>query len=203
MLIEQPAKFLRWIYPTALWRMNPTEKSVYLTFDDGPIPEVTPWVLDVLDRYGVKATFFMVGENAAKHPEVFEMVKARGHRIGNHTYNHIGGMRHGISSYVANVDKANELLRTNLFRPPHGWMKWEQFLFVRSSYKVVMWDLVTRDYSTHLNGRDVLLNVRRYARPGSIITFHDSLKSLDKLLYALPRAIEWLQAQGYSFRVFD
>lgn len=203
MLIEQPAKFLRWIYPTALWRMNPTEKSVYLTFDDGPIPEVTPWVLDVLDRYGVKATFFMVGENAAKHPEVFEMVKTRGHRIGNHTYNHIGGMRHGISSYVANVDKANELLRTNLFRPPHGWMKWEQFLFVRSSYKVVMWDLVTRDYSTHLNGRDVLLNVRRYARPGSIITFHDSLKSLDKLLYALPRAIEWLQAQGYSFRVFD
>lgn len=203
MLIEQPAKFLRWIYPTALWRMNPTEKSVYLTFDDGPIPEVTPWVLDVLDRYGVKATFFMVGENAAKHPEVFEMVKARGHRIGNHTYNHIGGMRHGISSYVANVDKANELLRTNLFRPPHGWMKWEQFLFVRSSYKVVMWDLVTRDYSTHLNGRDVLLNVRRYARSGSIITFHDSLKSLDKLLYALPRAIEWLQAQGYSFRVFD
>ena len=203
MLIEQPAKFLRWIYPTALWRMNPTEKSVYLTFDDGPIPEVTPWVLDVLDRYGVKATFFMVGENAAKHPEVFEMVKARGHRIGNHTYNHIGGMRHGISSYVANADKANELLRTNLFRPPHGWMKWEQFLFVRSSYKVVMWDLVTRDYSTHLNGRDVLLNVRRYARPGSIITFHDSLKSLDKLLYALPRAIEWLQAQGYSFRVFD
>lgn len=203
MLIEQPAKFLRWIYPTALWRMNPTEKSVYLTFDDGPIPEVTPWVLDVLDRYGVKATFFMVGENAAKHPEVFEMVKARGHRIGNHTYNHIGGMRHGISSYVANVDKANELLRTNLFRPPHGWMKWEQFLFVRSSYKVVMWDLVTRDYSTHLNGRDVLLNVRRYARPGSIITFHDSLKSLDKLLYALPRAIEWLQAQGYRFRVFD
>lgn len=203
MLIEQPAKFLRWIYPTALWRMDPTEKSVYLTFDDGPIPEVTPWVLDVLDRYGVKATFFMVGENAAKHPEVFEMVKARGHRIGNHTYNHIGGMRHGIGSYVANVDKANELLRTNLFRPPHGWMKWEQFLFVRSSYKVVMWDLVTRDYSTCLNGRDVLFNVRRYARPGSIITFHDSLKSLDKLLYALPRAIEWLQAQGYSFRVFD
>ena len=203
MLIEQPAKFLRWIYPTALWRMDPTEKSVYLTFDDGPIPEVTPWVLDVLDRYGVKATFFMVGENAAKHPEVFEMLKARGHRIGNHTYNHIGGMRHGIGSYVANVDKANELLRTNLFRPPHGWMKWEQFLFVRSSYKVVMWDLVTRDYSTCLNGRDVLFNVRRYARPGSIITFHDSLKSLDKLLYALPRAIEWLQAQGYSFRVFD
>ncbi len=183
--------------------MDPSEKSVYLTFDDGPIPEVTPWVLDVLDRYGVKATFFMVGENAFKHPEVFEMVKARGHRIGNHTYNHIGGMRHGIGSYVANVDKANELLRTNLFRPPHGWMKWEQYLFVRSSYKVVMWDLVTRDYSTHLNGRDVLLNVRRYARPGSIITFHDSLKSQDKLLYALPRAIEWLQAQGYSFRVFD
>ena len=203
MLIEQPAKFLRWIYPTALWRMNPTEKSVYLTFDDGPIPEVTPWVLDVLDRYGVKATFFMVGENAAKHPEVFEMVKARGHRIGNHTYNHIGGMRHGISSYVANVDKANELLRTNLFRPPHGWMKWEQFLFVRSSYKVVMWDLVTRDYSKRLNGPQVLAKVKKYVRNGSIITFHDSLKSEKNLKYALPKAIEWLLEQGYEFKVFD
>lgn len=202
MIIEQPARFLRWLYPRALWRMDPTERAVYLTFDDGPIPEVTPWVLGVLDHYGVKATFFMVGENAVKHPAEFEMVRAAGHRIGNHTYNHIGGLRHGIHSYLRNVDKANEHLHTDLFRPPHGWMKWEQYLMVRRHYKVVMWDLVTRDYSTRLNGRDVLLNVRRLARPGSIITFHDSLKSHDKLLYALPRAIEWLQSQGYAFRVF-
>lgn len=145
----------------------------------------------------------MVGDNIRKHPHEFEMVKARGHRLGNHTYNHIGGLRHGIRSYVRNVDKANEYLHTDLFRPPHGWMKWEQYIMVMIRYKVVMWDLVTRDYSTRLNGRDVLLNVRRYARNGSIITFHDSVKSYDKLLYALPRAIEWLQSQGYEFKVFE
>lgn len=202
MIIEQPACFLRWFYPLALWRMDRHERSVYLTFDDGPIPQVTPWVLSVLRHYNIKATFFMVGDNVRKHPEEFAQVVAEGHRIGNHTYNHIGGLRHGIRSYLANVEKANDLLHTDLFRPPHGWMKWGQYIAVRRRYRVVMWDLVTRDYSTRLNGRDVLFNVRRYARPGSIITFHDSLKSEDKLLYALPRSIEWLLSQGYSFKVF-
>lgn len=202
MIIEQPACFLRWLYPLALWRMDRYERSVYLTFDDGPIPQVTPWVLSVLRHYNIKATFFMVGDNVRKHPEEFAQVVAEGHRIGNHTYNHIGGLRHGIRSYLANVEKANDLLHTDLFRPPHGWMKWGQYIAVRRRYRVVMWDLVTRDYSTRLNGRDVLFNVRRYARPGSIITFHDSLKSEDKLLYALPRSIEWLLSQGYSFKVF-
>lgn len=202
MIIEQPACFLRWLYPLALWRMDRHERSVYLTFDDGPIPQVTPWVLSVLRHYNIKATFFMVGDNVRKHPEEFAQVVAEGHRIGNHTYNHIGGLRHGIRSYLANVEKANDLLHTDLFRPPHGWMKWGQYIAVRRRYRVVMWDLVTRDYSTRLNGRDVLFNVRRYARPGSIITFHDSLKSEDKLLYALPRSIGWLLSQGYSFKVF-
>lgn len=202
MIIEQPACFLRWLYPLALWRMDRHERSVYLTFDDGPIPQVTPWVLSVLRHYNIKATFFMVGDNVRKHPEEFAQVVAEGHRIGNHTYNHIGGLRHGIRSYLANVEKANDLLHTDLFRPPHGWMKWGQYIAVRRRYRVVMWDLVTRDYSTRLNGRDVLFNVRRYARPGSIITFHDSFKSEDKLLYALPRSIEWLLSQGYSFKVF-
>lgn len=202
MIIEQPACFLRWLYPLALWRMDRHERSVYLTFDDGPIPQVTPWVLSVLRHYNIKATFFMVGDNVRKHPEEFAQVVAEGHRIGNHTYNHIGGLRHGIRSYLANVEKANDLLHTDLFRPPHGWMKWGQYIAVRRRYRVVMWDLVTCDYSTRLNGRDVLFNVRRYARPGSIITFHDSLKSEDKLLYALPRSIEWLLSQGYSFKVF-
>lgn len=200
MIIEQPATFLRWLYPHALWRINPQERAVYLTFDDGPIPVVTPWVLDVLKHYDIHATFFMVGENAYKHPHELAMVRDAGHRIGNQTYNHIGGLKHGYRSYLRNVDKANMLLHTDLFRPPHGWLKWDQYRIVRQKYKIVMWDLVTRDYSIRLNGRDVLLNVRKYARNGSIITFHDSLKSEDKLLYALPRAIEWLQSQGFAFK---
>ena len=183
--------------------MSPDERAVYLTFDDGPIPEVTPWVLDVLDRYGVKATFFMVGDNVRKYPEIFEMVKSRGHRIGNHTYNHIGSLRHGIHSYMLNVEHANAYIPSDLFRPPHGWMKMGVYVALRRRYRIIMWDLVTRDYSKRLNSKQVLINVRRYARPGSIITFHDSLKSHDKILYALPRAIEWLQSQGYEFRVID
>ena len=203
MIIEQPARFLRWLYPHALWRMNPNERAVYLTFDDGPIPEVTPWVLDVLRHYDIRATFFMVGDNIRKHPEEFEMVRAAGHRLGNHTFNHIGGLRHSFLRYKENAEKANEYLHTDLFRPPHGWMTWSQYLWMKRNYRIVMWDLVTRDYSTRLNGRDVLRNVRHLARPGSIITFHDSLKSIDKLKHALPEALQWLIQEGYEFKVFD
>ena len=202
MLIEQPARWMRLLYPRALWRMNPQERAVYLTFDDGPIPEVTPWVLDVLEHYDVKATFFMVGHNCDKHPEVFEQVKNAGHRLCNHTYNHWGCLRHpGALHYMANVEKANKILQTDLFRPPHGWMLHGHFLGLKTlGYKIVMWDVVTRDYSTRLNGRDVLENVKNLTRPGSIITFHDSVRSFDKILYALPRSIEWLQEEGYIFK---
>lgn len=202
MFIEQPSLWLRWIYPDALWRMSKHERAVYLTFDDGPIPEVTPRVLDILDTYHIKATFFMVGDNVRKHPTEFQMVKDRGHRIGNHTFNHIGGLRHGIRGYLNNIDKANTYLHTDLVRPPYGWLKWEQYFFLRRHYQLVMWDLVTRDYSKRLNAKQVLWNVRHYTRPGSIITFHDSLKSQDKLWFALPRSIEWLQSQGYEFKIF-
>ena len=204
MIIEQPAVFLRWIYPHALWRMDKREKAVYLTFDDGPIPEATPFILDTLERYGAKATFFMVGENARKYPHLLAEVKARGHRIGNHTNNHIGGFRWWSWLYLANVVEANKVLHTNLSRPPHGWMKMMQYRVLRHcGFRVVMWDVVTRDYSRRLTAEDVLNNVRRYTRPGSIITFHDSLKSIDKLKHALPEALQWLIQEGYEFKVFD
>ncbi len=203
MLIEQPPKLLHWIYPRALWRMDKNVKAVYLTFDDGPIPGITPWVLDLLDQYNIKATFFLVGDNVRKHPEEFRMIVERGHRLGNHTYNHIGGFRYLSYNYLENTDKANEVLQTDLFRPPHGWMRWGQYMVLRKKYRIVMWDLVTRDYSKKLNGRQVLRNVKRYVRNGSIITFHDSIKAEKNLKYALPRAIEWLLEQGYEFKVFD
>lgn len=203
MIIEQPALWLRWLYPRATWRMDKHEKAVYLTFDDGPIPEATPFILETLAEHGIKATFFMVGDNVRKHPELYEKVVAAGHRIGNHTFNHIGGFRHTITTYKANADKADQLLHTDLFRPPHGWMRWDQYIWLRRKYRIVMWDLVTRDYSKWMTAEDVLNNVKRYTRNGSIITFHDSLKSIDKLHYALPEAIKWLKAEGYEFKVFD
>ena len=179
MIIEQPAIWLRWLYPRATWRMNRHERSVYLTFDDGPIPEATPFILDTLRHYGIKATFFMVGDN------------------------HISGFRHSIHQYCYNVEKANAYLHTDLVRPPHGWMRWEQYAILGRKYRIVMWDLVTRDYSKWMTAEDVLANVKRYARNGSIITFHDSLKSIDKLKTALPASIEWLREQGYEFKVFE
>ena len=203
MLIEQPPKLLRWLYPRALWRMDKNVKAVYLTFDDGPIPEITPWVLDLLDKYNIKATFFLVGDNVRKHPEEFKMIVERGHRVGNHTFNHISGLKYLSYNYLENTNKANELINSKLFRPPHGWMRWGQYMVLSHRYTVVMWDLVTRDYSKRLNGRQVLRNVKKYVRNGSIITFHDSIKSEKNLKYALPRAIEWLLEQGYEFKTFD
>ena len=203
MLIEQPPKLLRWLYPRALWRMDKNVKAVYLTFDDGPIPNITPWVLDLLDKYNIKATFFLVGDNVRKHPEEFKMILERGHKVGNHTFNHISGLKYLSYNYLANTNKADELIKSKLFRPPHGWMRWGQYMVLSHRYTVVMWDLVTRDYSKRLNGRQVLDIVKKYVRNGSIITFHDSIKSEKNLKYALPRAIEWLLEQGYEFKVFD
>ena len=203
MLIEQPPKLLRWLYPRALWRMDQNVKAVYLTFDDGPIPNITPWVLDLLDKYNIKATFFLVGDNVRKHPEEFKMIVERGHRVGNHTFNHISGLKYLSYNYLENTNKADELINSTLFRPPHGWMRWGQYMVLSHRYTVVMWDLVTRDYSKRLNGRQVLRNVKKYVRNGSIITFHDSIKSEKNLKYALPRSIEWLLEQGYEFKVFD
>lgn len=203
MIIEQPAKWLRWLYPRATWRMDKNEHAVYLTFDDGPIPESTPFILKTLAAFDAKATFFMVGENVLRYHDLYHDIVNAGHRIGNHTFNHIGGAKHTIHTYSNNVDKANELLHTNLFRPPHGWMRHDQYVWLGRKYKIIMWDLVTRDYSKWMTGKDILNNVKRYARNGSIITFHDSLKSIDKLHYALPEALEWLREQGYEFRTFE
>jgi peptidoglycan/xylan/chitin deacetylase (PgdA/CDA1 family) len=201
MLIEQPPKIFRILYPSALWRMDPNVKAVYLTFDDGPIPRVTPWVLDLLDKYNIKATFFMVGDNIRKYHEEFEMVKERGHKLGNHTFNHIKGFEYSMEKYLENAEKANEYLHTDLFRPPHGHMTPSQYYILRKKYKIVMWDLVTRDYSKKRNGVQVFENVKKYVRNGSIITFHDSVKSEKNMMYALPRSIDWLLENGYEFKL--
>ncbi len=203
MLIEQPSKWLRWLYPSAIWRMNPQERAVYLTFDDGPIPEATPFILDTLDRYGVKATFFMVGDNVRKYPELKAEIERRGHRLGNHTFNHIGGFQCSSRDFLRNTYKADEVIHSQLFRPPRGWMRWTQYMRLRRKFTIIMWDLVTRDYSRLLSADDVVQNIMKYARNGCIITFHDSLKSIEKLHTALPQSIEWLQQQGYEFRLFD
>lgn len=199
MFIERPPLLYRMLFPETVWRIHKRDHTVYLTFDDGPIPEVTPWVLDTLDRYGIKATFFCVGQNVERHPELFAELKRRGHTVGNHTMNHLQGAHVTTRTYLHNVFKAHDLIGSNLFRPPHGLLRWGQSKVLRSRFAIIMYDLVTRDYSSKLTPERVVDNVRRYARNGSIIVFHDSLKAWHNLERALPAAIEWLIDQGYSF----
>ena len=183
--------------------MDKNDHSVYLTFDDGPIPESTPFILDTLRQFGVKATFFMVGENVLRYHDLYNQIVAEGHQVGNHTFNHLGAFKHWTITYAINASQANELIKAHLFRPPHGWMRHSEYWWLQRTYKIVMWDLVTRDYSKWLTADDVVRNVKRYARNGSIITFHDSLKSIDKLKTALPESIQWLKDQGYAFKTFE
>lgn len=203
MLIERPPICFRLTVPGGLFRRHEPghQHAVYLTFDDGPIPEVTPWVLDVLDRYDIKATFFMVGDNVRKHPDVYEEVVRRGHRIGNHTMHHVSGFRLTRRSYLRDVAEARQYIDSDLFRPPHGWLRPRQTWALHEQFRVVMFDLVTRDYSKWMRAQDVVRNVKLFARDGSVIVFHDSLKSWPRLQEALPKALEWLIAQGYEFRL--
>lgn len=204
MLIERPPLLYRLLFPEAIWRIKHRHRRVvYLTFDDGPVPEVTPWVLDTLDRYGVRATFFMVGDNVRRHPELLEEVRRRGHSYGNHTMHHLQGMRVKVRNYWRDICEADALIESPLFRPPHGIMRWKQAAAIKRHYNIIMYDLVTRDYSRRLTPARVLDNVRRYARNGSIIVFHDSLKAERNMRVALPAAIEWLQSEGYGFEVFS
>jgi len=202
MLIEQPPLLYRLLFPEAIWRIKRRKGKpiVYLTFDDGPIPEETPWVLDTLDRYGIKATFFMVGDNVRRHPELLQEVRRRGHSVGNHTMHHLQGMKVRSQRYLRDTTEAAALIDSPLFRPPHGLLRWSQAASLKEHFNIIMYDLVTRDYSKKLSGEQVLNNVKRYARNGSIIVFHDSLKASRNMRYALPRAIEWLIEQGYDFR---
>lgn len=203
MIIEQPSIWLHWLYPRATWRMDKNEKAVYLTFDDGPIPESTPFIIETLAKFDAKATFFMVGENVLKHHDLFNSIVEAGHNVGNHTFNHWSGFRHSTRSYSANTEMANELIKSHLFRPPHGWMRWDQYFWLGRKYRIVMWDLLTRDYSKWITAEDIVNNVKRYTRNGSIITFHDSTKSIGKLKTALPETLRWLKEQGYEFKTFE
>lgn len=203
--IECPPKFFRKTFWKGIFRLpdndNPDRKVVYLTFDDGPIPQSTPWLLDELDRLGVKVTFFMVGDNVRKYPELYAETIRRGHRVGNHTMHHLDASRCSTKKFVLDVYEGSRYIDSDLFRPPRGWMRFSQKELLSWHFDIIMYDMVTRDYSRYVTAEQVFENVRKYARPGSIIVFHDSLKSIDKLKEALPRSVEWLRDQGYEFRV--
>ncbi len=199
MFVERADKFLKWFIP-AIWTIKDSEKSVYLTFDDGPCPEVTPKVLDILDRYDIKATFFCVGNNVKKYPHIFDLIVSKGHRVGNHTMHHLKGFNSSLNDYIKDVEEANRMINSDLFRPPYGRITIKQLKELKKSYKVIMWDVITRDYNRKLKPEKCFSIVKRFSRKGSIIVFHDSIKSADNVLQALPWSIEWLKSEGYVFK---
>lgn len=196
--MRQVPDYIQKIWRTPIWRINPAEKSVYLTFDDGPNPKVTPLVLDILDKFGVKATFFCVGENVKKYPEVFREVKRRGHTVGNHTFNHLKGYKSSTQEYVKNVWKADEYVHSNLFRPPHGRIKLSQIRTLKKDFKIIMWDFITYDFDSKVTPDAILKEVKKRTRNGSIVIFHDSLKAEKNMLAALPKALEFWKEEGYE-----
>lgn len=199
MFVEQVPVWLRWVYGSVLWRKDAHKKVLYLTFDDGPNPNTTPLVLNLLDRLQVPATFFCVGRNAEKYPEMLDMMQRRGHQIGVHGYSHQRGLfRHG-GLYTDDVKRAGKHVKSHLFRPPHGALWPHQARRLAKQYQVVFWDVLTRDYDAKLTPEQVYKIAVRYARPGSIVVFHDSDKARRNMIEAFPRAVEYWKEQGYTF----
>ena len=188
----------RLFFGNLTWRVKTKSKLIYLTFDDGPVPEVTPQVLDILDDFGWKATFFCVGDNVRKHPEVYQDVLNRGHSVGNHSFNHIRGYNYSVDDYVANVNKASEYINSKLFRPPHGRITFAQIKALEKAYDIVMWDVITYDYDRKKKPEQIMKTIRRYLRKGSIVVFHDSVKAKENVLTVLPKALAYWKEAGYS-----
>lgn len=195
----RPPHVFRKVYPGATWRMPKTEKKIYLTFDDGPVPGITTEALSVLKKFDVKATFFCVGENMQRHPEIFQQIIADGHAVGNHTMHHIDGWKHSWFDYMRDVKECSAIFQTKLFRPPYGHMRRSQFNTLSRRCKVIMWDVLTYDFDKTYAREHCLELAISNSRNGSIVVFHDSEKAKERMLFALPRFIEEMLARGYTF----
>lgn len=188
------------IYPSLVWHKSRDQKEIYLTFDDGPIPEITPWVLDTLKQYDIKATFFCIGKNVVNHPNIYDRILKEGHRIGNHTHTHLNGWNTTISKYINEVSTANEVIRSDLFRPPYGRIKRGQILALKKKYDIIMWDVLSGDFDPHYTPDQCIYNVLKNTRNGSIIVMHDSLKAKANLKESLTIILQSLLESGFDFK---
>ncbi len=199
--LVRPPALLRFLYARAVWRMPSAEQIIYLTFDDGPINDVTPWILNLLQHYTIKATFFCVGDNVQKNPLIFNRIVNEGHKVGNHTFNHLKGWKTSTSEYLKNVARCEVFTESKLFRPPYGKIKTSQFKEICKEYKVIFWDVLTHDYDSLLPKETCLKNSIKYTRNGSIVVFHDNIKAENTLKYVLPKYIEHFIELNYKFAV--
>ncbi len=207
-LIKAPF-WIRWVYPQLLWRLPTQEKLLYLSFDDGPHESATDFVLDQLKSYQAKASFFCIGKNVVKHPEIYQRILDEGHKVGNHTQHHMNGWENAEAAYLQEVAAAAELIHSPLFRPPYGRIKRSAISKVKAllndcyislgSSKIVMWDVLSGDFDTNISGETCFQNVIKHAGPGSIIVFHDSTKAWDRMSVALPKVLKHFSELGYRF----
>lgn len=181
------------------WEIEGSPDEIFLTFDDGPVPDITPRVLDILDQYQAKATFFCVGDNVRKHPGIYEQVLEQGHQTGNHTFHHLSGWKTPADAYLTDIRLCSELVDSRLFRPPYGQIRPSYANLIRPEYRIVMWSVLSGDFDRESSPAKVLNNVLNYTKGGSIVVFHDSIKAADRMFYALPRFLETFREQGYTF----
>ncbi len=205
-MLHRIPRWFQYLFPRYTWNLRVEEKVIYLTFDDGPLPDITEWVLEILNEYEAKATFFVVGGNVSKYPQIIAKINRDGHAIGNHTFHHIKGWETSVKSYLEDVEKCSLIIKEYtrevpaLFRPPYGRIKPSQAKVLRENYKLIMWDTLTVDYDKNLDGQKCLTNSIRATRPGSIVVFHDSIKAEKNLKYVLPKYIKHFHDLGYTFR---
>ena len=199
----QPNKILKLLCP-AVYQISTAGHNIYLTFDDGPCPDSTPIILDILRKHNVKATFFCVGDNILKYPKLFAQIKSEGHQVGNHTMHHSKGFFTNTNDYINEIDECAALVGNNLFRPPHGLITPRQNGMLRNKgYKVIQWDVITYDWDKKYSPNHILQIIKNYSRPGSIIVMHDSTKAAPRTLKTLDSVILWLRSQGYELKTID
>ncbi|MEA3504146.1 MAG: polysaccharide deacetylase family protein [Bacteroidota bacterium] len=186
-------------YPSLNWEIKTKQKKIFLTFDDGPTPGVTEEVLSLLEKHQAKATFFLIGDKAARYPDLVLKIREAGHTIGNHTYNHLKGWKTNSDIYLQNIEKCNSILNSSLFRPPYGKIKSSQIRALKKQYHIIMWSVLSGDFDRSITPQQCYSNVEKNTTKGSIIVFHDSEKAKERMLYALPKTLEKLSSQGYSF----
>jgi len=196
-------KLLTYLFSSFIWKIPNDNKTVYLTFDDGPTEKVTRKILEVLKNEKVKASFFCVGKNVEKYPDLFACIKAEGHAVGNHTNTHLNGWKTNKKQYLEDVEEADKLIKSNLFRPPYGKLNWRSKKDLQRKYKIVMWDVAGGDFDQYLSIKDVVKNIINNVNPGSIVVLHDNQKFMAKTVEALPIIIKELKAKKYRFGLIN
>ncbi|PLX23455.1 MAG: polysaccharide deacetylase family protein [Salinivirgaceae bacterium] len=199
MLNIKPSNIAERIFPTTTWSYPERKEEIFLTFDDGPVPENTPWLLDMLNDYGAKATFFLIGKNVEKYPYLYERILKEGHSVGNHTYSHVSGWKLGLEKYLEDIALAQKFVDSNLFRPPYGKITPLQLKHLKKEFNVVFWDVLSYDFSQKISQEKCLVNVLSKYKDGSIIVFHDSVKASKNLRYTLPRVLDHFKNLDYKF----